>query len=402
MLPRHLVSAAFSPAFGRQMRFIVGPRQAGKTCMVRAFLQETGFNTLYFNWDQAVVYQRYRKDPYFYWSDAFTLRDRKPWVCFDEIHKARKWKNILKDGFDRFEGKLRFVVTGSASLDLRRKAGDSLAGRFFAFHLNPLTLGEVLKRPAPQPHSKAATWIAERLDHAVIPDNAVRAMLEYGPFPEPFLKHTRIFRNRWATDYLDRLIRGDMRDMTPLSDLHSIEELVRLLPERVSSPLSMRSLLEDLQVSHPTVKRHLEILGDFFLVFSAPPWARSIARSIRRERKYYFFDFGVVPNPGSRFENLVAMELKSRCNLWTDAGSAHFDLHYVRTRDGKETDFLVTRDSKPWALFESKLTDGPIASHNRVHSKALGQIPLVQICREQGVRIIGSDNTYRISAGSLF
>jgi len=402
MLTRHLAAVAFAPGFGRQMRFIVGPRQAGKTSMARAFLRASGSDRLYYNWDQEAVQDRRRRDPYFYWSDAFVLRKSRPWVCFDEIHKTRHWKNLLKDGFDRFERRLRFVVTGSASMDLRRKAGDSLAGRFFTFHLNPLTLGEALRRPAPRPFATGQAWLEARLDESPVSGDAVGAMLAFGPFPEPFLKHRVAFRNRWAGDYLDRLIRGDMRDLTPLSDLHAIEELVRLLPERVGSPLSMRSLLEDLRIAHPTVVRHLAVLADFFLVFPVPPWARSIARAIRRERKFYFYDCARVPDPAARFENLVAMELKARCDLWTGGGSARFDLHYVRTRDGKETDFLLTRDEKPWVLVECKMADGPVAFHHRAHAAALGAVPVIQVCREPGIRIVGPDGTCRLSAGALF
>jgi len=402
MISRHLASVAFALAFGRQMRFIVGPRQAGKTFLARAFLKEHDSGPFYYNWDQEVVRQRYRKDPYFYWSDAFARRGRRPWVCFDEIHKARKWKDILKDGFDRFEGRLRFLVTGSASMDLRRRTGDSLAGRFFSFRLNPLTLGEILGRPAESTPVRARTWLEKRISRGPARGGTLQALLEYGPFPEPFLKHSAPFRNRWADDYLDRLIRGDMRDLTPLSDLHTISDLVHLLPGRIASPLSVNSLVEDLRAGYATVRRHLELLGDFFLVFSIPTHSRSIARSIRKERKYYFYDFARVPDPGARFENWVALELKARCDLWSDGGSARFDLRYVRTRDGKETDFLVVRDEKPWLLAECKTSDGPIAFHHKAHAFSLGGIPVVRLCLEPGVRVVSPDGTYRLSADSVF
>ena len=287
-------------------------------------------------------------------------------------------------------------------MDLRRRAGDSLAGRFFSFRLNPLTLGEAAGGKAPRTRVSGAEWLEARLDERPASGEAVAAMLAYGPFPEPFLRHSQAFGNRWSEDYLDRVVRGDMRDLTPLSDLHGIEDLVRLLPARVGSPLSMRSLLEDLRVAHPTVRRHLDVLADFFLVFAVPPWSRSIARAIRKERKYYFYDYSRVPDPAARFENVVAMELKARCDLWTGAGSARFGLHYARTRDGEETDFLVTRDERPWVLLECKTADGPVAAHHRVHAAALGGVPVVQVCREPGVRVMGPDGTCRISAEGLF
>ena len=402
MIPRHLAPAAFSPGFGRQMRFIIGPRQSGKTFLSRAFLKRAGCGGLYFNWDEDPVYQRYRKDPEFYWRAASALRRRRPWVCFDEIHKVRRWKNILKGGFDRYEGRLRFLVTGSASLDVRRRTGDSLAGRFFSFRLNPLTLGEAMRFPAPRPAGSPGEWMEECLARTVASDRILDAMLEYGPFPEPFPRHSGSFLRRWSSDYLDRLVRGDMRDLTPLSDLHTLADLARLLPERTGSPLSVNSVVKDLRVNHATVKRHLELLGDFYLVFPVAPHARAIARAIRKERKYYFYDYSRVPASGARFENLVAVELKARCDLWTDSGAGRYELHFVRTRDGKETDFLVTRDAGPWALVECKMKDAPIPYHHRAHAAALGGIPIIQVCREPGVRIVEPGGTFRISAAFLF
>ncbi|MBU4204278.1 MAG: AAA family ATPase, partial [Acidobacteria bacterium] len=128
MIKRHLEGICFDEEFGRQMRFISGPRQVGKTTLVRHFLERRGHSHLYFNWDLRRIRDQYIDDAYFFETDVYDSqkKTRLPWVCLDEIHKMPKWKNILKDYFDKFENEARFVVTGSARLDMFRKSGDAL------------------------------------------------------------------------------------------------------------------------------------------------------------------------------------------------------------------------------------------------------------------------------------
>jgi predicted AAA+ superfamily ATPase len=144
------------------MRFIAGPRRSGKTTLARAVLQKHRSAGLLFNWDLPSVRRRYREDSLFYRTEMKGLR--KAWACFDEIHKQRQRKNILKGVYDADGHKLKLLVTGSARLDLFRRSGDSLAGRFFLFHLSPILQGELLRRPAPPvPPDDPREWIGERL-----------------------------------------------------------------------------------------------------------------------------------------------------------------------------------------------------------------------------------------------
>lgn len=86
------------------MRFIAGPRQVGKTTLARPFLSHSAMEQGYFNWDLRQVRDQVRVDPYFFESLVYDFEGKKPlWICFDEIHKMPKWKNILKDYFDKFE-----------------------------------------------------------------------------------------------------------------------------------------------------------------------------------------------------------------------------------------------------------------------------------------------------------
>jgi hypothetical protein len=102
------------------------------------------------------------------------------------------------------------------------------------------------------------------------------------------------------------------------------------------------------------------------------------------------------------FENYVACEMLAQTTLWSDRAGIKFNLHYVRNKQKEETDFLVTRDSEPWLLVEAKLSDQPVARPHLAMAEALGNIPLVQVCRQAQVATVQRQGVFRISANRLF
>jgi hypothetical protein len=109
----------------------------------------------------------------------------------------------------------------------------------------------------------------------------------------------------------------------------------------------------------------------------------------------------MVKDPAKRFENYIACELKQRTELWTIASKYKFDLFFLRTRDNKETDILITRDSKPYFLVEVKLNSDAIESHNVAHARRIGNIPFVQLVSKPGIIRAGKDKTYVLSASNF-
>jgi hypothetical protein len=406
VIARHLEKIAFSPEIGRQMVFIGGPRQAGKTTLARRILDETGSASLYYNWDLREIRDAFRSDPSFFESAMRGVRagGRIPWMCFDEIHKMPKWKNILKGVFDKFESECRFIVTGSARLEWLRRAGDSLAGRYFLFHLNPLTLSEVTGRRhlRPAEGEPPGVFIERRLDEARSEQAAMELLLRFSGFPEPFLKADETFYRRWQREMVDVLTREDIRDLTRILAVEHVATLMLLIPDRVGSPLSLNALKEDVEISYTAVRNAVRAMELSYAVFLLSPHSDRIARAVKKERKAYFFDWGRCRTEAKRFENYVAVELKAMTDLWHDQGLADFDLRYVRTRDGKETDFLITRDGAPWCLFEAKLMDGAVDRHHLDHARALGDVPYVQLARESDIYKKPLPGVFRASASRFF
>jgi len=406
-IERHLQQLAFSSDFGRQMRFIAGPRQTGKTTIAKLFLQSQAASaaSLYYNWDNRKIRDAYIENNHFFAADIYNVppdKDGKRWLCMDEIHKYPGWKNILKDFFDSYGEEVKFIITGSARLDMMRQSGDSLSGRYFNFRLNPVSLLEFSGADFAAPPADASDMIRDKLDSPCYLQDELLALLEFSGFPEPLGTGTKRFQRRWKSAYLDTLVREDLRELTELKNIEKTAQLMQLLPPRIASPLSINALAEDLHVSYATAANYLFALELGYLIFRISPYHEKIARSLKKGKKAYFYDWTRAGNPASRFENYIAVELKSRINLWEDAGYGIFELNYIRNRDGRETDFLIVRDQSPWLLVEVKLKRSAIDYHHKKNRKTLGNIPFVQIVLENNIAELDKDGMCQMSASRFF
>jgi hypothetical protein len=178
---------------------------------------------------------------------------------------------------------------------------------------------------------------------------------------------------------------------------------MRLLPERISSPLSINGLAENLQTSHATMSGYIQLMELGYLLFRVRPYAKKLARSLTKETKVYFYDWTRVPEKAACFENYVAVELRGLVDLWTDWGAGPYELMYVRTRDGRETDFLILKNNTPWLLIETKLARGAIDFHHlKTRELFGGNVPFVQIVRENGVAEKSAPMVFQISASRFF
>jgi predicted AAA+ superfamily ATPase len=401
VINREIFNIAFDDAWGRQMRFITGPRQAGKTTVSKQFLAANDCEKLYYLWDLRSVRNRYRDNELFFTADM-SLKQKNAWVCFDEIHKMPKWKNILKGIFDAEGDRSHFIVTGSAKLNLMKRAGDSLAGRYFTFHMMPLTLREIsgVRDLTVEVPESAKEFIEDKLSRKAVTNDGINSMLEFGGFPEPFVAQSKRFYRKWSTDYAETVIREDIGSLTRIIDRENIYGLYDLLPGMAGSPISESSLASHLQISPVTVKRYLHRLEDFYLGFSLPPYSKNIKRALLKSRKFYIFDWARIDDEGDRYETFVACQLRAMLYLWADASGEDWTLFYIRNKQKQETDFLIVHSGEPWLLIEAKLSDGPVPGHHMQHAEALG-VPFVQLCLQEGVATRQAKNIYRASAGRL-
>jgi hypothetical protein len=368
---------------GKAMVFLAGPRQAGKTTLAK-MIAESFTNSLYWNWDIADHRKQLFEDTSFF-TRLVRKDNTKPFVIFDEIHKYKDWKNYLKGVYDEFSDQYKFLISGSGRLDIYQKGGDSLAGRYYLFHLFPFTFSEMCGANRP-----VADFVKEPLKISMKKANADhwRQLAALSGFPEPFLSGRETTYRRWSNTYGRQLIREDIRDLTGIKAVQDIETLYTLLPSKIGSPLSVTSLAEDLKVSYNTIRMWLDILEKFYLLFSIPTWTGKIARAIQKERKYYLWDYARIDNIAAKFENMVACELWRMVTLLTDIGSGDFSLHFIKDKEKREVDFVIVKNREPFMLVEAKLSDTHPSKPLTTFQNKLG-IPAVQLNDEgEGYRII--------------
>ncbi len=336
------IEAAIAEDLQSKMVFLAGPRQVGKTTLARQILASADAGG-YFNWDNREDRKEIRATR---WPGGEAL------VVLDELHKWRGWKRWIKGEYDKHHPRLRFLVTGSARLDVYRRGGDSLQGRYRHYRLHPLTCAEV---QGPEPDTAPVPG-----EEIQVPrrgsSEALEALLRFGGFPEPWIAQSARAHRRWQKDRLDRFFREDVRDLESIRDLSTIQDLADLLPERVAAPLSLNSLREDLESSHRALTHWMEILDRLYFSFRIRPFGTPRARTLRKMPKAYLWDWSLVENPGPRFENLVALHLLKLCHDLVDREGHEVDLTYVRDRSGRETDFLVRWRRKPWFAVEAKIS----------------------------------------------
>ncbi|PWU17545.1 MAG: AAA family ATPase [Bdellovibrio sp.] len=356
------------------MVFIGGPRQVGKTTLSLQYLNPpTESNAAYFNWDRLA-------------DRKIILRDELPLhvplLVLDEVHKFRNWRGFIKGIYDKNKSHLRILVTGSARLDYFRKGGDSLLGRYNYFRLHPFTLSEMSKNPG-------ASDLSD--------------LLKFSGFPEPLFAANEKVHRRWQRERIQRVIYDDLRDLETVKEISSLDLLIEALPERVGSPLSLKNLSEDLQVSQPTVGRWIDILDRLYLTFRISPFGAPRIRAVKKEQKIYFWDWTQVENEGARFENLVASHLLKYCHYLEDTEGYRMELRFIRDTDRREVDFVVIRNSKPhfavecktgerslspWIHYFSQRTQIPEfyqvhqGSRDFGHAKSGRVLPLTTFCRE--------------------
>jgi hypothetical protein len=223
----------------------------------------------------------------------------------------------------------------------------------------------------------------------------------YGGFPEPFLAQSARTLRRWQKERLDRFFREDVRDLENLRDLSSLELLADALPERVGSPLSLNSLRGDLEVSHRALSSWMEVLERLYYAFRLRPFASQKIRALKKMPKTYLWDSSLVPAEGPRFENLVALHLLKTCHYLEDVEGHRVELCYLRDRTGREIDFLVTLQGRPWFAVEAKLAATRPDRHLRDLREQL-DIPWVYqvslaACRDvmdQGIRCVSADRFF--------
>lgn len=350
---RYLVPSILSD-LGTKMVVLTGPRQVGKTTLAQSLQQHFG-RCQYLNWDIA-------DDRRILMAQSWN--PRADLLIMDEIHKMPKWKLFLKGAYDGLGADQSLLVTGSARMETFRQAGESLAGRYYHLRLHPLSVRE---------------WVEQS---NATPEQALDRLIERGGFPEPFLAESRETAQRWRRQYFTDLVREDVVEFSRIHEIRAMRLLVEMLRQRVGSPLSIASLARDLQLSPNTVAKYIDILEALYIIFLVRPHHRNVARAILKEPKVYFFDTAYVDgDDGVTFENACATMLLKHVQYEQDVQGKETSLHYLRTKEGAEVDFVICENGDPVRLIECKHTDKRPAPSLQRFAVAFPEAEAIQLVR---------------------
>ena len=308
-----------------KMVFLAGPRQVGKTTLSKKLIKKAD----YLNWD--IDEDRTR-----ILSKEF--KSSELWI-FDEIHKYKNWRNYLKGLYDKVGKDQKILVTGSAKLDVLRKGGDSLQGRYHFLRLMPLSFKELGMKN----------------------QSDLETLFRLSGFPEPFFLNSVAACNRWSRSYRERIVRQEVASNEQFLDLGTIEIMFNRLPEIAGGVLSINSLCEDVQVAHKTMTKWILALERLYAVFRIAPFGPPKIKAVKKEQKLYFFDWNAIVDDGPRFENFVAVHLLKWIFYEQDTKGRNLELRFFRDKYDREVDFVVTENNKVILIVEAKLGDAEIS-----------------------------------------
>lgn len=319
MIPRNLEAELLTQLSEYPLVTLLGPRQSGKTTLVRHCLPDYDYASLEDPENRRIA----SEDP-----KAF-LKAYPDNTIFDEIQRVPHLLSYLQGIVDADNRPGRFVLTGSHQLQLRAAISQSLAGRTGVLHLLPFSIGEL---------AGAGIRFEDFEHHAFtgflprIHDQQLRPRPAYG-------------------NYYQTYVERDVRQLIKLKDASLFEKFIKLLAGRVGQIMNHQSLANDVGVDAKTIREWLSILEASFLVFKLPPYFENFGKRVIKSPKYYFLEPGLLtylldiekpeqvsrdPLMGSLFENLVVVEaLKARYNQGLTA-----NLYFYRDSHGNEIDLL--------------------------------------------------------------
>lgn len=351
-IPRQLTSELLISSREYPIVTLIGPRQSGKTTLVRSVFPDHG----YVNLENPEIRALAEKDP-----KAFLHRWPAP-VIYDEIQRVPSmlsYIQVLADEDPSAKG--RWILTGSNQLKLRETVGQSLAGRTALLTLLPLSISELGSSESTSPRT-FSEWI------------------HFGFLPRIYDQRIRP-QSAWR-DYYQTYVERDVRLLIHLENQTGFERFLKLLAGRVGQLVNLNAMAGEVGVAQSTLTKWLSVLESSFLVFRLPPYHRNFGKRQTKSPKLYFTDPGLAawllgiespeqverdPLVGGLFENLVVVEaLKSRLH----AGKIP-NLHFFRDSNGREIDLLYPngRDVIPIEIKSSMTFDRSFASNIRYFQK---------------------------------
>lgn len=319
---------------------INGPRQCGKTTLVREFASR---NRNYITLDDDTVLEGIRNDP----TGFVRGLDM---VIVDEVQRAPDLLRAIKKSVDADRRAGRFLLTGSANLLTLPRVSESLAGRLEIITLLPLAHSEILGRTPTFLENALVGKIAKPFE-VVIGDDLVKMML-VGGYPEMLRRNDQKRRRTWARDYIKAIVERDIRDIADVDKLAQMPHLLQILAHHSGQLTNFSQIGGQIGLDDKTARKYLAVLEQLFLVCRIQPWFRNQLKRLVKTPKLHFIDSGLLAVTvgatvervakdrsilGPLLETFLFSEVMKQAS-WLDETCT---LHYYRDKDQDEVDIVL-------------------------------------------------------------
>ncbi len=341
---------------------LTGPRQAGKTTMLRELARQEGRNREYVSLDDLNLREMAKSDPKLF------LQLHRPPVLIDEVQYAPELFTYIKIHIDESRDPGGFWLTGSQIFRLMQDVQESLAGRVALLHMSPLSQREmeglpcvpfttdfdVLAQQSKLARPLTAPELFERLWQGCMPG------LVSGQYSD---------RNIYYSSYLSTYIERDVRELSGTVDALKFVRFITAVAARAAQMVNYKAIADDTDIDQVTCKNWMNILETLGVIFLLHPYSNNVLKRTIKTPKLYFYDTGLVcyltkwSSPeiaesgamnGALLENFTVSEIVKG---YQNAGMEPY-IHYYRDRDAKEIDVILEGDGKLCPL-EIKKTASP-------------------------------------------
>ena len=306
----------------------------GKTTILRELEKEAkgaGFQTAFLDFEQPMALAEFNRSPQEIISRMKSLGQV---VLIDELQYLPNASKILKAVFDSGAG-VKFICSGSSSLEIHKHLKESLAGRRLLFRIYPLQYSELKAHRG---------------------NFALNHYLRYGGMPGLALVDDEARKRELLSEFLSAYILKDIKSLVKEENIRAFNHLLYLLAGRQGSVISIHSLANEVGLSTKAVSRYCDLLEETFVNFRVFSYSQNLGNELKKSCKCYLYDLGIRnallkdfsplesrPDKGAILETFVFLRLQSGL-------APNEEIKFWRTKDGDEVDFIFLRDRKPFPI----------------------------------------------------
>ncbi len=368
-ISRHMEERVLELSKSYSAILVTGPRQAGKTTMLRSLSEKENIGRKYVTLDDLTLRDMAKNDP------ALFLQLHKPPLLIDEVQYAPELFTYIKIHIDEHHNPGDFWMTGSQIFRLMRGVRESLAGRVALLHMSPMSQREIISAPCVPFATDFDRLLAESEKMSPVAAPKLFERIWKGCMPG-LVSGQYIDRNVYYSSYLSTYVERDVRELSGNIDALKFNRFVTAVAARTAQLLNYKAIADDADIDMPTAKAWVNILETLGIIFLLHPYSNNVLKRTIKTPKVYFYDTGLVcyltkwSSPevaecgamsGALLENFAVSEIMKS---YQNAGLEPY-LYFYRDRDAKEIDVIMEGDGKLCPL-EIKKTATPDKRLTRV------------------------------------